>query len=282
MPDEAFSVLLPVYAADSPTLLLRAFDSVTSEQSRPPAEVVLVSDGPLPDAVAGAVEDCAGRTTIPVTVVRLPTNVGLGHALEAGIERCTHDVVARMDADDVSLPERFARQLPVIEDGADIVGSALAEIGLDEDDVRGVRTPPLTHDRIARFARFHSPFHHPTVVLRRSAVRRAGGYQPLPALEDYWLWVRLLASGARAANLAEPLVRYRVAAGSYERRGGVQIARSELELQRRMRRLGFTSWAQFARNVLVRVGWRLVPVTIRRRIYGLVFRRDAGSDEAFA
>ncbi len=77
-------------------------------------------------------------------------------------------------------------------------------------------------------ARFRDPFNHPTVVYRRRAVVAAGGYQHLNKMEDYWLFVRMIQDGARVANLAEPLVLYRVGAGAYQRRGGTAMLRTEL------------------------------------------------------
>ena len=273
MAPERFSVLLPVYAGDDRTSFTRAFESVTVDQERPPAEVVIVRDGPLPPSLAGGLELLVAESPVPVTVVELPENRGLARALEAGLAACRYDIVGRMDADDISLPERFALQVPLVEEGFDVVGSSLAEMGKDEHDLRGVRRPPLTHAAIARSARFHCPFNHPTVVLRRSVVARVGGYEHLRHFEDYWLWVRMLAGGARAANVERPLLLYRVGAGAYERRGGWRLVGPEIELQRRMRRIGFTSRARFVRNVVVRGLWRFVPVRLRRRLYGLVFTR---------
>jgi len=208
---------------------------------------------------------------VPGRVVELTVNVGLARALEAGLAACSHDVVARMDADDVSLPGRFATQLPVLEAGADIVGSALAEFGDSEETVLAVRVPPLTHEQIATRARIHSPFNHPTVVFRRRAVAAAGGYRELPLLEDYWLFARMIATGARAANVAEPLVLYRVGAGAYARRGGWRLLRSELVLQRHLLSERFITVPQFLRNVAVRAGYRLVPMVVRRFAYRRVF-----------
>lgn len=279
MAPERFSVLLPVYAGDHADPLVRAFDSVTADQTRPPDEVVVVRDGPLPAALAARLDELVGASAVPTTVVELPEHAGLAEALQAGLTACRFDIVGRMDADDVSLPERFAVQVPLVESGFDVVGSALAEMGEHEDDLQGVRCPPLTEHAIARFARFHAPFNHPTVVFRRSAVARVGGYQRMPHFEDYWLWVRLLAAGARAANVERPLLLYRVHAGSYERRGGWRLVGYELRLQRRMRRLGFTSRAQFVRNVAVRGLWRVVPVGLRRRLYGRVFRRGTPTSD---
>ena len=264
---EPFSLLLPVYHRDDPGFLRRAFDSAVVEQERPPAEVVLVQDGPLGADLQAVVDEVRGSSPVPVVLVDLPRNIGLGRALNAGLVACHHELVARMDADDVSVPERFAVQVPVLEGGADLVGSALVEFDHDEDDVVSVRTPPLTEPEIVSWARFHQPFNHPTVVYRRAAVLAAGGYQDLPLLEDYWLFARMIHAGARVANVAEPLVRYRVGAGAYHRRGGTQLLRSEVELQRRLHALGFTTRAQYARNLAVRGGYRLVPQEVRRRAY---------------
>ncbi|WP_432570952.1 glycosyltransferase [Kineococcus sp. SYSU DK005] len=268
----AFSVLLPVWAGDEPAQVRRAVRSVTADQRLRPDELVVVRDGPVPAPLQALLDELAagGAHGVPVRPVPLERNVGLARALEAGLAACAHDVVARMDADDVSLPERFARQLPVVAAGADLVGTGLWEIGADEDDVVGRRTPP-TGERIAAYARFHDPFNHPSVVYRRSAVAAAGGYRDLPLMEDYWLFARMIAAGARCENLPEPLVKYRVgadaAAGSYARRGGLRLWRSELALQRHLRAEGFTTPAQAVRNVLVRGGYRFVPARVRTLAY---------------
>jgi len=262
----AFSVLLPVYAGDDPTALARAFRSVTTEQTLAPDEVVVVQDGPVGPGLAAALCRLAAASDVPVRVVEIAENVGLARALERGLAECTHDVVARMDADDISLPERFARQLALVAEGYDLVGSSIQEFS-DESAPGIVRVPPLSSDDVLRASRFVSPFNHPSVVYRASVVGRAGGYEHLPLMEDYWLFVRMLASGARACNVAEPLVLYRVGAGAYARRGGLRLLRSELRLQRLMRRSGWTSWPQLVRNVLVRGGYRLVPEALRTVAY---------------
>ena len=130
-------------------------------------------------------------------------------------------------------------------------------------------------DAISALARFRDPFNHPAVVYRRDAIRTAGGYQHLDKMEDYWLFVRLIAAGARVANVTESLVLYRVGAGAYERRGGCTLLRSELRLQGWMRRSGFTTTQQYVRNIAGRGIWRLVPTTLRQRIYGQVARMNA-------
>lgn len=263
----AFSVLLPVYHRDDPVHLRRAVRSVTVDQTLRPAELVLVQDGPVGGRLAEQVDELVGTLPVPVRVVVLPRNVGLARALEAGLAACAHEIVARMDADDVSRPRRFELQVPHVAGGLDVVGSAIQEFDDDERRPGAVRTPPLTDEEIRRAARIRSPFNHPSVVFRRTAVAAAGGYEDLPYLEDYWLFARMLEAGARALNVPEPLVLYRVGEGAYARRGGRTILLSELDLQRRLRGIGFTSRPQAMRNVAVRGVYRLVPEGARRRLY---------------
>jgi glycosyltransferase involved in cell wall biosynthesis len=264
---EPFSLLLSVWAGDNADDLAQAFRSTVDDQTRRPDQVVVVRDGPVSDEVATRLDELVLTSPVATELVTLEHNLGLGPALDAGLARCAHDIVARMDADDMSLPHRFDVQLPVVESGVDIVGSALLEFGEDPADVVGRRTPPLEPERIVRYSRFHDPFNHPTVVYRASAVRAVGGYQDLPLMEDYLLFAKMIANGARVANIAEPLVCYRVGAGAYARRGGIGLLRSEVRLQRRFRELGFTTRAQFVRNVAVRGGYRLVPEAVRRTAY---------------
>jgi GT2 family glycosyltransferase len=276
-PGQPFSLLMSTYAGDDPDFLREAFESTVNDQTRPPAEVVLVQDGPVPPELADTIAQLADTSRVPVKHVVMDANVGLGPALDRGLEACDHEIVARMDADDISVPDRFERQLPVVEAGADIVGSGLLEFGSSVDEIVGRRTPPTDPDEIRRVIRFRDPFNHPTVVYRRSAVQAVGGYSDMALMEDYLLFTRMVEGGARPANLAEPLVCYRVGAGAYARRGGRQLLRSELALQRRFRDLGITTRGQYARNVAVRGGYRLVPEGLRRTAYrALIANRGGG------
>jgi glycosyltransferase involved in cell wall biosynthesis len=262
---EPFSLLLSVYDGDRPDYIRRAFRSATDDQTVRPDQVVIVRDGPVRDELASCLAELQASSSVPVTFVPLERNGGLGPALDRGLAASWFDVVARMDADDVAMPHRFEVELPLILD-ADIVGSGLLEFVADTDDIVGQRVPPTGADQIQRYARMHDPFNHPTVVYRRDAVLAAGGYGDLPLMEDYALFARMLDNGARAVNVPEPLVFYRVGTQAFKRRGGTGLLRSELRLQREFRRAGFTSAAEF----------RLVPWWFRRAVYRPIVGRRAG------
>jgi glycosyltransferase involved in cell wall biosynthesis len=265
----AFSLLLPVYNGDSAQFLLRAFHSSVVEQTTKPSEVVLVQDGPVSAPLVSAIAELDRTSPVPLKIVILPENRGLAEALTAGLAECSFEVVARMDADDISEPHRFSVQLRLVEQGYELVGSGLHEfVEFEEGERLGVRRiPPVDPEEIRRYARFHDPFNHPTVVYTKAAVDRAGGYRPLGMMEDYWLFARMLASGVRATNSPDPLVRYRVSSGAYKRRGGLRLLKSEWMLQRAFVASGFTTRGQFVRNLIVRGGYRLVPEPIRRLAY---------------
>jgi glycosyltransferase involved in cell wall biosynthesis len=263
---EPFTLLLSVWDGDQPEHLLQAFCSAVDEQTLRPAQVVIVRDGPVRGELGACLADLHKTSPVPVTLVPLESNRGLGPALDAGMAASQFDVIARMDADDVAMPHRFEVEIPLIAE-ADIVGAGLLEFVDDIENVVGQRVPPTDPEQIQRYARMHDPFNHPTVVYRRQAVQAAGGYGDLPLMEDYALFARMLQNGARAVNVAEPLVYYRVGATAFKRRGGADLLRSELRLQRAFRRQGFTTPAEYARNVMVRGGYRLIPWWARRAVY---------------
>jgi len=266
----SFSLLLPVYAGDRADFVRLAFESSVQQQTLPPSEVVIVQDGPVPAALAAELQHLVESSPVPVQLVVLPENRGLTAALNAGLAACAHEVIARMDADDVSVPERFARQWQLIEQGYDLVGTGMVEF--DEDPAApdgAVRVPPVGAERIRAHARTHNPFNHPTMMYRRAALAAVGDYQPFGKMEDYWLGVRLINAGAKVENIAEPLVKYRVGAGAFGRRGGWQEARTEWRLQGELRRMGFVTRGQYLRNVVLKGAYRLMPAGLKR----VLFRR---------
>lgn len=266
-----FSLLLPVYAGDDPAFLRAAFESSVDHQTLRPTEAVIVQDGPVPDALAAEFARIVIESPIPVRLVQLPENRGLTEALNRGLDAVSTPVVARMDADDVSVPERFERQWARIEAGLDLVGTGMAEFESDPDRPISVRTPPVGSERIREHARTHNPFNHPTMMYRLEALDRVGRYQAFGKMEDYWLGVRLINAGAKVDNIPEPLLRYRVGAGAFARRGGWTEARTEWRLQRELLRMGFITRGQYLRNVVVKGVYRLLPAGVKRVLFrGLI------------
>ena len=201
-PTAPFSLLLPVYVGDKAEFLRLAYESSVDDQTLRPAEAVIVQDGPVGAELADELARIERDSVIPVRIVRLATNQGLTAGLNAGLAACAHPIVARMDADDVSAPERFAQQWQLMTQGFDLVGTGMIEFENDPSVVAAVRVPPVGAERIRAHAKTHNPFNHPTMMYRREALAAVGDYQPFGKMEDYWLGVRLLQNGARCENIA--------------------------------------------------------------------------------
>lgn len=139
-------------------------------------------------------------------------DTGFVAAVSAGIAAGQSEWIARMDADDRSHPDRLARQLAYLQSHAevDVLGTSVRVIDAEGSPAHVIRYP-LDHALIALSLRAETAMHHGTVVVRRAALAAAGGYRSerFPA-EDYDLWCRLVMTGARLANLDEPLYDYRL------------------------------------------------------------------------
>jgi len=263
-----FTVLMPIYHGDNVAFVRAAYRSATSGQQLPPSHVVIVIDGPVDKGIDQWVDEVDADET--VTIIRLPQQTGLANALNVGLQHVGTPFVARVDADDISLPQRFAVQMPMLAAGLDVVGSAIAEFDDDPDRIKAVRAVDTSPQAIARRARLSCPLYHPSVAFRRAAVLREGGYPALSRMEDYLLWARMIMHGAKLGNSAEVLVHYRVGSGAYARRGGREMARSEARLQRVFLSMGFVTRGQYLRNRLIRGGvYRLMPTGLRQLGYRL-------------
>jgi glycosyltransferase involved in cell wall biosynthesis len=197
------SVLLPV--RDGAAFLREAIDSVLAQTLRD-FELIVVDDGSedATHAILASVRDDRLR------VIRQEP-AGLVAALRRALAEARGDVLARMDADDVSLPERLGRQLHALEadERVAVVGCAIETI--DEGGrVTGSWSLPADDAALRRRLLLRNPFTHGAVLLRRSAVEAAGGYQEgYGANEDYDLW-RRIARDWRLGAVPEVLYRYRV------------------------------------------------------------------------
>lgn len=260
------SVVLPVYAGVAAQHLAAALDSIAA-QTLPAREVLVVEDGPLTAEQHAVLDGFAARQP-GVVRVALPVNRGAGVANQAGLEAATGAWVAKADADDVLVPHRFERQVAALrESGADLCGSAMWEFDEDPDRPVRLRVNPLDHDAIARRMRFNNPINHPTVVYRRGLALEVGGYPTMRFMQDYDLFARLLAGGARMTNLEEPLVLFRAGDTMRKRRSARGYLGLELELQRRLRSYGVIGPVTMARNLAVRWTFRLLPQRLIRTTY---------------
>ena len=269
-----YSVLMAVYSGERSEFLHESLESMFA-QSDPTDDFVLVCDGPLTSELDKVVTHYESKHPGIFHVTRLSENLGLAGALNSGLTHCKHDWVVRMDSDDIAMHHRFERLMRLQkETGADIVGSAVFEFEKAIGDTGITRSPPADHENIKRFARRRNPFNHPSVMFRKSAVLRVGGYDEYPLFEDYQLWVKMLQAGYIAANEPEPLLHMRIGSGMHKRRGGISYFRTMLHFRAWMKKTGFINSFDFAVCVLIHGLSCLLPNPARRWLYNGVLRKQ--------
>lgn len=266
------SVLLSLYTKESPAFLESCLESLF-HQTYFPDEVVIVYDGPVRQELQDCVDIWSSK--LPIKVVKLPNNVGLGKALNHGLEFCSHDIVFRMDTDDICHETRVEKQLSYLQNNPSIglISSTVGEFRDSIDEVHAFRKLPLTHSEIVRFAKKRNPFNHMAVAFRKDLVIAAGGYRSEYLYEDYALWVRMLQNGVNTANLPETLVFARTGNGMLTRRSGFKYAKSEFAAQVGFYKSGYLSCYELFRNLSVRLPLRLAPVSLLSFIYSNILRK---------
>ncbi len=273
-PYPSFSVLMSVYAKDNPAWIAQALDSVLYN-TVPPAEVLVAVDGPVGEDIR-AVLDTYAQKYPAVRVLAFEKNEGLGAALRKGLEKCTHEWVARMDADDISLPDRFEKQLARVMQEPDlaVLGGAIEEIDAQTLMPLNLRIVPCADADIKKFLKSRSPFNHPSVLLNKRLVLQAGSYQPFHLMEDYCLWARCAANGYKMANLPDVLVRMRTDAALYGRRGGWKYFKSNAALSQKLYELKLISFPRHVFNLCVRFCVQaIMPNSFRAVFYQKVLRK---------
>lgn len=272
----AFSVSMCVYGGDNAAHFDTAVDSVVNQTVRP-QEIVLTVDGPVPESIDRVIEkySCAlDGSRIAFKVIRLEKNVGHGEARRICFDNCAYDLIALMDADDISVADRFQKEIEVFKQDSSlsVVGSHVAEFTDNPEEIKSRRTVSLTDDEIKRDMRGRCPVNQPTVMFKKKDVAEVGGYIDWFCNEDYYLWIRLAQANKRFANVDECLVKMRVDQKSYQRRGGLKYFRSERNIQRLMLRSGMITPAVYLVNVAKRF---IVQLLLPNSLRGWVFNKFA-------
>lgn len=264
-----FSVAMSVYKNDNPIFFDRALQSITENQKVMPTEIVIIVDGSVDEKINAVIEKYSEKYG-NLNVIRLDKNAGLGNALKLAIENAKYELIARMDSDDVSAPNRFEQQLEIMtkNSAVDIVGGDISEFIGYENNIVAKRKVPILDKEIKEYLKTRCPFNHMTVMYKRSAVLKSGNYIDLFYNEDYWLWIRMVENNCIMANTGTILVNARVGEDMYKRRGGKQYFNSEMFLQKYMLKNGIINLPTFVLNSSKRfVVQMLLPNAIREWVF---------------
>lgn len=271
---ENYSVLMSVYYKENSEYLKQAIESIQA-QTFPTDDFVLVCDGPLNQELDSVIKKKQQEMKNILNVVRLKKNAGLGNALNKGIQQCKNELVARMDSDDISYPDRCEKQLMVFKTYPEIsvCSGIVEEFATNPKVVESRRVPPETQEEIREFAKVRNPFNHPCVMYKKPDVEAVGSYKDFYLLEDYYLWVRMIMAGYQGYNLQEPLLHMRAGTDMYMRRGGLKYAKTQEKLFRFMKNNGFISKGQYIKNCVIRGESSLAPNWLRKFVFEKVLRK---------
>lgn len=266
-----FTVLLSIYHKESPIYFKQSLDSIFN-QTLPPSEVVIVKDGPLTKELDTITENFSQKYN-QIKIIPLAKNAGLGNALNEGIKYCSHELIARMDTDDIAKKNRFEKQIEIFKKdlSIDICSGWIEEFEGNTNNILSIKKVPENHNEILKYAKHRCPINHPAVMYKKSAVLKAGGYEGFP--EDYRLWIKMLMNNSKFYNIQESILFFRFSKEMIKRRGGWKYAISDIKSQFDFYKIGFINLPTFIYNVSIRICVRLIPTNGRNIIYKKILRK---------
>ncbi|MEQ1965762.1 glycosyltransferase [Xenorhabdus nematophila] len=213
-----FSVIMSLYIKEKANYFHDSLQSI-KEQTISASEIILVLDGPINNELNDVI--IYWRNLLPIKTIKLEKNVGLAKALNAGLKHCSYDFIARMDTDDICMPERFEKQVKflMLNPHIDVVGSWIAEINENNNIIKSCVKYPLEHQELFCFFSKRNPLAHPTVMFKRSFFEKAGDYPiGVPLDEDTALWYQGFKNGCIFSNIPFIGLHFRRTSDFYQRR----------------------------------------------------------------
>ena len=267
---EPYSVLMSLYKKEHPEYLRLALDSMINQTVKPD-EIVLVEDGPLTPELHAVVGEYKDQLKIVVN----ENNLGLGLALNEGLKACKNELVARMDTDDISKPDRCQKQLKRFREKPElaIVGSHIDEFVGSPDNIISQRRVPTTSEAIYNYAKKRSAFNHPAVMYRKSAVLSEGGYSDLKRNQDVDLFGRMLFKGFKAENIDEALLWFRSSDELAARRKSWENTWSYIDTIKKFWKMGYSSFSDYAMVAVAQTGMYIMPTRVQNWVYKKFLRK---------
>lgn len=210
------SVIMGIYNEKKQEQVKLAINSIL-QQTFSDLEFIICDDGSAPEHYNWLQEYC--KKDDRILLLRHRENQGLSQALNTCLKRASGKYIARMDADDISKPDRFRKQWEYLEEHSDVAMVGTGVELIHSEGCWGQRIPPL-YPQKEDFLLI-CPFIHPTVMVRREVYQNLGGYSVetyAERTEDYELFMRMYAQGYQAVNLPELLLQYREDMDAYQKR----------------------------------------------------------------
>lgn len=269
---QKYSFLMCVYFKDNPAFLAESIDSMLN-QTVPPDEIVIVEDGPLTEGLYSVIKKYSDRFPQIFTIIRNQVNLGLGKALNEGIAHARNELLARMDADDISEKERCCLQLKAFEDNPelDIVGTSTCAFINDPQTIVSINHAACTLKEIYKRGKRHAAFSHVTVMYRKSTLQKLGGYGDYRRAQDADLFGRMLFSGCKAMNIDKILVKVRKGNGLVSRKKDKTNIDSILNIKKSQKKMGYISQIDYISLWFKYKVSLLIPNKLYQKLYLKMF-----------
>lgn len=268
-----YSVLSSVFYKENPEYLRLAIDSMIN-QTVVTNDYVIVKDGPLTDELNEVLDEYSKKYEW-IRIVTIEKNSGLGAALNFGLKFCKNELVARMDTDDYSLPNRCEKQIKEFnkDNNLEICGTNIDEFTSDISIVESTKVMPSSMEEIKKYARRRNPFNHPTVMYKKSTVQKFGCYSEVKRGEDIELFTKMIFNGSKGYNINESLLRYRAATNQFERRSSLTDAKAVMRVIWNNYEKHYITFSDFIYVVLIQSAGVIVPKKIGKMAFNAIYRK---------
>lgn len=262
------SVLMSVYRSEVSAYLDRALQSVWTDQTLKPLEIILVEDGPLTEELYLVINRWEKMLGDKLVILKNETNLGLTKSLNRGLEVAQGVLIARMDSDDISEPTRFETQVNYLNNhhDIDIVGGSLKEFNEQNDCLR-IRHYPLTNQDVLKYIPKACPLAHPTVMMRRKIFDNGLRYNEKYRMsQDIALWFDAIIAGYKIANVPDVTINFRSEGGVFKRRSRAKAWNEFIIYMGGIYRLHGVLTTKYLYPV-ARLLFRLMPPWFVRKVY---------------
>ena len=264
--DLKFSVLMSIYNKETSSNLEQCLNSLLT-QTILPTEIVVVLDGNIRDELLLILKK------YKVRIIKLKHHVGLAQALKIGVSKCKYDLIARMDTDDIALPNRFKLQIKQFQedDTLALVGGQIVEF--DKKGLKNKRIVPTDYKDICIYSKTRNPFNHMTVMFKKNIIINVGNYEDIKGFEDYYLWIKILRSNYKVKNLNDILVKVRIDDNHKKRRGSLKYISYTYKFEKKLYKQKYINLLQFITNLLIRFSISIIPNKLRVKFYDNILRK---------
>ncbi len=261
------SAVVTVYSGTNPGYFTEALESVLG-QTQKSDDIIIIADGAIDNNLDKLINEYTNRYK-HITFEKLPKNAGAAAARNHGASLAKNELIAIIDDDDISLPERFSKQIAEFNRDESLtgVGGQLAEFeNNDPKKLTSIRKVPTEHSEIYQFSKRRSPINDPTMMWQKTVFIKHGGYpEGWRRGMDYALVMSLLVQGHKIANLEDIVLHYRIDSDNLKRRGaklGQKIALQKYFLQN-----GYISTKDFTATSAGLVAMKIVPPAVKKMLY---------------